>query len=167
VHIPVDPAALSNSPVEEQNQAACLKLFQATRSALDSFTGEVVVACKSGTRASAVLAAYLAVTQGLTNEQMLSWAVEKGSFCFAVVCPSSPAVPRRCEPTLSGVKFPASAAMAKYVARVADAFSRRNGLVFRQLFEKESSTYTYLLVDSLTRTHIAALSPTSHDTATH
>jgi hypothetical protein len=27
----------------------------------------------------------------------------------------------------------------------------RNALIFRQLFEKESSTYTYLLADQVTR----------------
>ncbi len=39
----------------------------------------------------------------------------------------------------------------KWVNDVVDFFDQANPLIFRQMFEKESSTYTYLLADSITK----------------
>ena len=48
--------------------------------------------------------------------------------------------------------YPASAGLNHWVNTVInDATAHRNPLIFRQLFEKESSTYTYLLADAVTR----------------
>jgi len=39
----------------------------------------------------------------------------------------------------------------KWVEDVVDFFQQKNPLIIRQLFEKESSTYTYLLADATTK----------------
>lgn len=39
----------------------------------------------------------------------------------------------------------------QWVNDVVDFFDHSNPLIFRQMFEKESSTYTYLLADSITK----------------
>ncbi len=41
--------------------------------------------------------------------------------------------------------------MVAWVNTAIDLLTNRNGLLFRQLFERESSTYSYLLADAVTR----------------
>ena len=50
-----------------------------------------------------------------------------------------------------GLKFLASEGLTAWVGTVVEALHGKNPLLFRQLFEKESSTYTYLLADAVTK----------------
>jgi len=85
-----------------------------------------VIVCKTATRASAVYAAFKGVSQRLTKEQVLHYA------------------------ELNGLKYMQKSFLQNWVDTVVDSLSRRTPLVFRQLFEAKSSTYTYLLADHVT-----------------
>ncbi|KAJ1438131.1 ETHE1, mitochondrial-like protein [Ochromonadaceae sp. CCMP2298] len=50
-----------------------------------------------------------------------------------------------------GHKFLSSPPMLAWASTVLRTLGNKNTLVFRQLFEKESSTYTYLLADAVTK----------------
>lgn len=59
----------------------------------------------------------------------------------------APAENRRLCPGLSGSSAPLTAALRAYCTRMA----RAEGLLFRQLFDRQSCTYTYLLADTETK----------------
>eukprot|EP01032_Pedospumella_encystans_P012691 gene12690-14664_t len=125
----------SAHPVYQPDTASrpdeAIAAFKEFKAALDSLSRPVAIICKTATRASAVYAAYeLAVKRNLTKEQTaeLSKARE--------------------------LKYLGSAGLVAWVNTVIDQLHvhvPRNPLVFRQLFEKESSTYTYLLADAITK----------------
>ena len=95
--------------------------------ALDSLPRPALVMCKSSRRAGAVLSAYRAVRAGQTAATALEQAAEQG------------------------LSFTGVAGLADWVSTVVSGASSRSPLLFRQMFEHESSTYTYILADSVTR----------------
>ncbi|CAM9916363.1 unnamed protein product, partial [Hapterophycus canaliculatus] len=50
-----------------------------------------------------------------------------------------------------GLKFLTTPAMVEWVSACVDSRFPKGGLIFRQLFEKESSTFTYVLGDAETK----------------
>ncbi|KAJ1640901.1 beta-lactamase-like protein [Pavlovales sp. CCMP2436] len=94
--------------------------------ALDAMATPGIVACKSGRRARIVVAAWACVRQGGDVDAAVAYlrSIED-------------ATPEN-EQWVRG-------------AVAAQSVGRSNPLIFRQLFEKESSTYTYLLADAVTR----------------
>mmetsp|Transcript_23918 Transcript_23918/g.61611 ORF Transcript_23918/g.61611 Transcript_23918/m.61611 type:complete len:394 (+) Transcript_23918:78-1259(+) len=98
--------------------------------ALDKLPRPTLVACKSGRRARVVIAAYVAVRHGGDADT----AVE---FLRANHGDVADDAPQR----------------EQWVRGAIAAFTTapKAPLIFRQLFEKESSTYTYLLADSVTK----------------
>ncbi|CAM9179803.1 unnamed protein product [Discosporangium mesarthrocarpum] len=83
--------------------------------------------CKSGNRAGAMAAILQGCTLGWTGSMALKWGAGKQ------------------------LKFLSSAPLSQWVAACVDARRPKAGLVLRQLFEKESSTFTYVLGDAETK----------------
>jgi sulfur dioxygenase len=86
-----------------------------------------VIICKTTRRAYAVLELLEGVRDGKTADQTLADSTRKGHGFMEVP------------------------GLVEWVRTVLDAINGRNPMVFRQLFEKESSTYTYLLADQYTK----------------
>jgi sulfur dioxygenase len=105
-----------------------LSAYSRFEAALDSLQKPTLIACKSARRASAVLATYLGVKSGLSSEEVQQSSTE------------------------SGFSYLGSEPLLRWSSLVLSQKrqSASSRLIFRQLFEKESSTYTYLLGDSLT-----------------
>eukprot|EP00607_Mallomonas_marina_P010126 CAMPEP_0182419760 /NCGR_PEP_ID=MMETSP1167-20130531/4139_1 /TAXON_ID=2988 /ORGANISM="Mallomonas Sp, Strain CCMP3275" /LENGTH=391 /DNA_ID=CAMNT_0024594843 /DNA_START=114 /DNA_END=1289 /DNA_ORIENTATION=- len=102
-----------------------MRAFGAYADALDVLERPTVIVCKSARRASAVVAAYSAVKGSLDSETILATAKQ------------------------TDLKFLASEGMTHWVSTVANtaAVNTRVPMIFKQLFESESCTYTYLLAD--------------------
>jgi hypothetical protein len=124
--LPVDitrPAYAASDP----DIVAAVNEFRQFQAALDKLPRPTMISCKSARRAGAVYAAYNGVRSKWTTEQ-----VEEDS--------------RRQE-----FKYLLSANLASFVRTIMSTYNvTRSPLLFRQLFEAESSTYTYLLADSVT-----------------
>ena len=120
---------LLSSPAFQPGAAPedCLEAFAPYAMALDSLPRPTLVMCKSSRRAGAVLSAYRAVKAGLTADAALAQAGELGL-------------------TFTGV-----AGLSAWVSTVVSSAASRSPLLFRQMFEKESSTYTYILADSVSK----------------
>lgn len=97
--------------------------------ALDAMPTPGTVACKSGRRARIVVAAWACVRHQGDADAAVAYLRSTGD--------ADDAKPQT-EQWVRGVI-------------AAHTVSRTNPLIFRQLFEAESSTYTYLLADSVTR----------------
>ena len=120
---------LLSSPAFQPGAAseACLEAFAPYAMALDSLPRPTLVMCKSSRRAGAVLSAYRAVKAGLTADAALAQAGELG------------------------LSFTGVAGLASWMSTVVSSAASRSPLLFRQMFEKESSTYTYILADSISK----------------
>ena len=120
------PAFNSDTIFHEQHAMAAYDNYQNTISCLPA---PLVVTCKSNRRASVVVATYLGVQRRLSPEE-----VEEDS-------------------GKRGFTYLQSAELRKWSAIVLNTMLRKasSRLIFRQLFEKESSTYTYLLADALSK----------------
>jgi len=103
-----------------------LKTAEDVFDALDNMQRPTLVVCKSGARATAASRIYSAIKVGATAEEIISAAEHRKE---------------------AWVKNGALVQWAKEALK-----GRQSGnLIFRQFFEKESSTYTYLLGDSQSR----------------
>jgi sulfur dioxygenase len=87
----------------------------------------LAITCKSSRRASAVMAAYKGVTEKLSVATLDAFS------------------------TAHHLKYLLAEGFHAWVNNVVRNLNGRNPLIFRQLFEAESSTYTYLLADSVTK----------------
>eukprot|EP00981_Chlorochromonas_danica_P008463 scaffold2193_cov179-Ochromonas_danica.AAC.42 len=129
LHVPFDPNALEYQPDNSLLAVPWQRVLAYKRyeEALLRLPLPTVLACKSGRRASAVYAAFRGVSERLTKEQTIELAEEQA------------------------LTFVGHAGFSKWVEDVVDSLSRRTPLIFRQLYEPESSTYTYLLADEVTK----------------
>jgi sulfur dioxygenase len=132
-HIPIPssppiPPEFSGDNTNLEYPFQAVKTFRKMEDALDRLPRPTAIVCKSGRRAGAVFAAYRAVKNHLTKEQAHEHSLEH-NLSYAT----------------------ASAGLLNWVNTVVDALAHRNPLIFRQFFESQSSTYTYLLADSVTK----------------
>lgn len=97
-----------------------VQAFGTYEAALDSLPRPTLVICKSSTRAGAVVAPYLAAKQGQSADECIKKSAELG-----LLYANKPPLARWVETAVAGMTH--------------------RPLIFRQLFEKESSTYTYIL----------------------
>lgn len=126
------------NPSKPIYQASCadypyqvVQAYKAYEEALDSIPQPTLVSCKSGRRASAVYASYKAVKNNMTVEDIMADSKSKG---------------------LTFVGAPGMVAWVTCVINNLRGTSKP--IIFRQMFEKGSSTYTYLLADSITKTAV-------------
>lgn len=110
-----------------------LAAFEQYQRALDSLPSPTVVVCKSARRASAVVATYIGVRAQRSESEVLADSKASG---FSYV----DAEPLREWSTI---------VLITHLRR--RAYSGSAAMIFRQFFEKESSTYTYLLADPQTK----------------
>jgi sulfur dioxygenase len=105
---------------------AALRKFAAYERALDSLPRPTLVTCKSNRRATCVQDVYNAVKNGVTIDQLIKHSI---------------------------APWHGTPGMLHWATTVLNAYEkqRSSGLLVRQLFEKESSTYTYLLADRATK----------------
>ncbi|CAM9432934.1 unnamed protein product [Pylaiella littoralis] len=87
----------------------------------------MLVMCKSANRAGAMASVFQGCRSGWSAQETLDWAKPKG------------------------LKFLTTPAMVEWVSACVDSRLKNGGLIFRQLFEKESSTFTYILGDADTK----------------
>lgn len=105
-----------------------IKTYSQFERALDNAPKPCIVACKTSRRASAVVAAYLAVKNGFNLEQLDAFAAKHD------------------------LKYKGHEGMVRWVKTVVTTlYASKPSIIFRQLFEPESCTYTYLLGDPVTR----------------
>lgn len=113
--------------VDGDSTLAAAQEYKAFAAALDSLPRPTVIICKTARRASAVVAAYEGVKGRNSVDEVLSRA------------------------SAQDLKFLGHEGLKKWVSTVVETFGRPRGtIIFRQLFEKESSTYSYLLADAST-----------------
>ena len=106
------------------NVANILSSYRSFESALLDLPRPTLVFCKSNRRASLIVSAFRAITENRSLEETLAEAEEK-KFSFV-----------------------GSPAMMNWLTNVINHRSGySSGMIFQQLFEPESSTYTYLLAD--------------------
>lgn len=121
---------------EDANRAQGQRVHEAL-AALDGVR-PLWISCASGARAAAALLIHLGTTRGWTTEEAFAWAASKGmnladpARAWVAACLDKPAAAAVARPT-----GPAGG----------DAAAGGAPLVFRQLFDPVSSTYTYLLGD--------------------
>ena len=96
--------------------------------------GSLVVQCATGTRASAALAVVAAAQMGWNVEQVFTWAKSER-------LPFLSTQPLRNWVTISVQKLIA--------AHASTNTNQGGGIILRQLFHRESSTYTYLIGDKV------------------
>ena len=90
---------------------------------LQAAGGNTMIICKSGARASAIITLYHALKNNLTAEDALAWAEEHN------------------------LPFLAKTLLREIVYSHIKRRQNPSELIFRQLFERETCTYTYLLAD--------------------
>lgn len=128
VHVPLNPNEDCYS-VEKQSSISSLKSYRSFESALKTLAKPILIACKSNRRASAVITAFKGVSEGLSLDVVLEEAKAKN------------------------LSFLGAGGLLGWVSMVVSNLNWKdaNGIIFRQLFEKETSTYTYLLADKVTK----------------
>jgi len=132
-HVPVSfaapiPPEFSGDNANLTYPFQAVTTYRKMEDALERLPRPTAIICKSGRRAGAVYAAYRAVKLHLSKEQAQEYALEH-HLTYAT----------------------ASAGLLNWVNTIIDALAHRNPLIFRQLFEARSSTYTYLLADAVTK----------------
>ena len=127
-HIPFNPTLLTEAS-KENKKAIAVQLYLQYEDALNSMQGPIVISCKSAARASAVIAAYIGIKSKLSLDQITEMSKQKS------------------------LKYLEKGVLADWVSTVVQTVreAQSSNLIFRQLFEQESSTYTYLLADEVTR----------------
>lgn len=120
-HVPIDAAKMKN-PV------LAFRAFKTSSDALKNMKKPTAIVCKSSRRAGALYAAL----DGVSNGDDFDRVIEKSR-------------------DLS-LPYTSVEALAAFVKTSVDANNcKKTPLVFRTFFEKETSTYTYLLVDGITK----------------
>ena len=126
-HFPITP---TTPPLESSNTNLLpihsVKYYKSISEKLSNADYPCLITCKSNRRAGMVLSAYLGVQENKTVDQILADA------------------------TTHNFSYTGTPIMANFVNNVIRSLGGKNKLIIRQFFEKESSTYTYLLVDSVT-----------------
>jgi sulfur dioxygenase len=117
-------------PIESDFKLNSIALAGPLFAELDTMATPGIIACKSGRRARIVVAAWVCARKGGDVEDAVA-------YLKAVSKDFETSAPQR-EQWLRG-------AVAAHTVALASP------LIFRQLFEKESSTYTYLLADPVSR----------------
>lgn len=129
----VEPAAGAlrgaKLPIDSDFSKNTIAMAEPLFAALDALATPGIVACKSGRRARIVVAAWACVRQGGDVDEACAYLTSIGDL--------EPGAPAK-EQWVRGVV-------------AAQTVGKSNPLIFGQLFEKESSTYTYLLADAVTR----------------
>lgn len=132
-HIPLD---INSQPFSSDTSSDnllprplnALSIYSKFEKALTSIPRPTVITCKSARRASAVFAAYDAVKYKKSYETVLS------------------------ESEMASLKFLSLDSLKNWVKDVIESKGGdKKPLIFRQLFEKESSTYSYLLADAVSK----------------
>jgi len=125
------PVTLTNPPLHSANPNLlpihAVKFFKVISEKLEDANYPCLITCKSNRRAGMVLSTYLGIKENKTDEQILADAATHN------------------------FSYTGTPIMANFVTNVISSLGRKNKLIIRQFFEKESSTYTYLLVDSVTK----------------
>ena len=134
-HVKVSPkdiafrVAGATSDDEDINESwlAAVRKYAECERALDSLPRPTLVMCRSSKRAGLIYSVYTAVKEGLSYRQVIDNNI---------------------------MQWHGDANFKQWASTVLDAYSRQKipqgtpgSLVFRQLFEPESSTYTYLLAE--------------------
>lgn len=125
IHIPMDVAVAPYSS-EAPDNLLSVRAFVAYEKAILALPRPLLVTCKSGARAAAVVAVYKAAKQNMCVEQVQAFAEAQG------------------------LGYLKRDALVRWVNTTVKAITRKP-LIFRQLFEHESSTYTFVLADPDTR----------------
>jgi len=120
-------------------------------------TQPVLVMCKSNRRAGAVVAAREAIRRGLSAAEMMQDSTDRGLTFIGT--PAHAAWASACVDFFYNLSHrqhyphpcPAVAAAIADVQTPPSSSSAPPRFLFRQLFDKESSTYTYLIVESASR----------------
>lgn len=118
-------------PAEDANRAQGERVHEAL-TALDGVR-PLWISCASGARAGAALLIHLGKARDWSTEEAFAWAASKG---LTLADPARAWV-------AACLDTPAAAAIARPTATDGSGAA----LVFRQLFDATSSTYTYLLGD--------------------
>lgn len=131
LHVPFDPLAMQYQPSCSEAPLQVLASYSKFEEAIEFLPKPIIIACKSSRRAGAVYAAYSAVKEGIPPQKVLEEAISKE------------------------LSFPASEGFKAWVVNtislVSAIRSRKQSLIFRQLFELQSSTMTYLLADPVSK----------------
>lgn len=128
IHIPLvssSPEYQSAGAGDDYSHAAVLS-YKRFEWALESLPTPTAIICKSANRASAVFAAFKGIKEQMSSEEIMSYARQQE------------------------MKFVSSEGLSAWVTIVVDRLSDMHPLELRQLLERESSTYTYLLYDRIT-----------------
>ncbi len=124
------PITLTTPPLHSSNPNLLpihsIKYFKSISEKLSNADYPCLITCKSNRRAGMVLSAYLGILENKTADQVSADA------------------------TTHNFSYTGTPVMVNFVTNVMSSLGRKNKLIIRQFFEKESSTYTYLLVDSVT-----------------
>eukprot|EP00752_Nemacystus_decipiens_P013829 g12278.t1 len=91
---------------------------------IDKLPMPMLFMCKSGNRAGAMATVFQGCRSGWSAQQTLDWAKSKN------------------------LRFFTMPPMVEWVSACVDSHRPKPGLIFRQMFEKESSTFTYILADA-------------------
>lgn len=128
-YVPLDPNASEFQPDDANLEVPWKRVLAYKRFeyALQCQPLPTALVCKTARRAGAVYAAFRGVTERMSAEQLIALAEEEA------------------------LTFVGSAGLKAWVEGVVTSLSRRNPLIFKQLYEAESSTYTYLLADAVTK----------------
>ena len=128
-HIPLDPSRIDFQEITENVPFPWHRILAYKRyeEALQQLQRPTAIVCKSARRASLVHCAYKAVRENLSKEDIFQYA-QTQNFSFI------------------GMK-----GLETWLSSVVETLSKKNPLIFHQLFESTSSTYTYLLADSISK----------------
>jgi len=126
-HVPLDLSTSAFQFTDNSYPIHAIAAFENFQQALDSLTTPTVIVCKKNIRSSAVLATYLGVKAQVSEEQVFA------------------------DSTAAGLRYVDNDRLRLWSKTVLSTYMKRGAnsgrLIFRQFFEKESSTYTYLLAD--------------------
>lgn len=104
-----------------------LAAYEAFENAIETLRAPTIFICKTARRASAVVATYLGVRNRLSSKEVHEKSAEMG------------------------FTYLGSEPLRLWSSLVLSLKNQQNRLLFRQFFEKESSTYSYLLADAHTK----------------
>jgi sulfur dioxygenase len=138
-HVPLNPSTLAFAVpkvVADDNEInsitlAALRQYAAFEQALDALPRPTLVQCRSAKRAGLVVSVYQAVKSGIDFKTLVDKSIMQWH--------GSPNMMQWAETVINAFQLQKLPPMAD------------NGIIFRQLFESESSTYTYLLAENKSR----------------
>jgi len=127
LHVPFDSSIHANP----NSVYPITAIYEYTKysEALDSLKTPTLLICQSNRRASAVIVAYLGIKNNKDADTVIKESIEQD------------------------LKFVEVSPINNWVRKVVNtkSLANKNKLIFRSFFDAESSTYSYLLADDLTR----------------